>query len=1032
MPNLRLKTIVPLLVSISLLAFLTATFTMLRQASSVNDRSWWPEPTTASNDQRTMEETETVEHPIETGETLARLCVSDLAANASSVHLYDKFELTFTVNNSVATNPQFPYDPATPPGLQERCGISVEGLFLPPGEDDWQHAIRQPGFLYQNYDRRQIDQSEWLYPVGEPLWKVRFAPKRQGVWKYMVRVQTASICPEGSVPCLNWIETDPASFTVTEAKPGNHGFVEVSKTDTRYFAYSDGEPFVGLGLNVGFSNTNFTYDADEQIERYAANGIDFVRTWMSGSAIAGSAWSPWAWFEGPGYGGYLPDPGLGIAPSGSGHDFAFHLSQELNRLCLFNGFTQGQIAVKPSSTYRLSVTLMARDISGPRDHNKPDFGFTIKSGGWPKSFPDDLHDCPNLISHMRNTEWTTVDSTITTSPSQWFLDYLYLLLDNTLTGEVYVSQVSLREKLPNGGLGPEILVKSSGDAHNDFNPLRSWGWDYLLDQAANKGVHLKVVVLEKNDRVWNLLGADGNPVESGDNNNFYASPNTKVRRLHEYFWRYLAARWGYSTAIHSWELLNEGDPFNSQHYEMANSFARYMHDNEPSGHLVSTSFWHSFPAAQFWGNADYPDIDYADIHAYISTERSAYEWSPPSGTALDTDSANTYRGSRGAIRVPAGVTAKSPSIWVRGSGSWRISVMVRAQEIEGTCPYGAPSSLAGPQLMVVFDGSGNTIMPCDPAKPDQYWICTSPAGTYDYTRLERVVTIPDDDWHLMHVEFKNDFAISGTAWYDNLSIESPDGRTVRLLGDGTFDDRERMDHDTALLNESIGLRYGALSPSGSGKPVVRGEAGIDHAENSQGELPELAKDVKGVWLHNFLWGTLNPGGVYELYWWTGNIERNDLYFQFKALRDFMDNIPLHNGHYQNAEAHASEPTVRVVGQSDRLNGRAHLWIQNKNHSWWNVVNGAPWGQLGGTVTMPGLIPNQKYPIELWQFDDHGNLTVREDTLRTDAAGSIVLDLSSLPPSVTDIAVKIGSYDKPQAQITDSKGRVAAIANGGTE
>jgi len=45
----------------------------------------------------------------------------------------------------------------------------------------------------------------------------------------------------------------------------------------------------------------------------------------------------------------------------------------------------------------------------------------------------------------------------------------------------------------------------------------------------------------------------------------------------------------------------------------------------PNRHMVTTSFWHGFPAYSqktgngFWGNPKYPNIDYADVHAYIST-----------------------------------------------------------------------------------------------------------------------------------------------------------------------------------------------------------------------------------------------------------------------------------------------------------------------------------------------------------------------------------------------------------------------------
>src|SRR5205807_442665 len=133
--------------------------------------------------------------------------------------------------------------------------------------------------------------------------------------------------------------------------------------------------------------------------------------------------------------------------------------------------------------------------------------------------------------------------------------------------------------------------------------------------------------------------------------------NTKVRSLQQYYWRYLAARWGYSTAVHSWELLNEGDPYNGNHYGLADAFAAYMHQTEPSRHMVTTSMWASFPVDSFWGNAKYPNIDYADVHAYVSTGDGAYAWNPPTNMALETNVANTYQGSAGALRLNGGATS---------------------------------------------------------------------------------------------------------------------------------------------------------------------------------------------------------------------------------------------------------------------------------------------------------------------------------------------------------------------------------------
>jgi hypothetical protein len=40
--------------------------------------------------------------------------------------------------------------------------------------------------------------------------------------------------------------------------------------------------------------------------------------------------------------------------------------------------------------------------------------------------------------------------------------------------------------------------------------------------------------------------------------------------------------------------------------------------------MVTTSFWKGFPAREFWSNALYPNVDYADVHAYVSTSAAPF------------------------------------------------------------------------------------------------------------------------------------------------------------------------------------------------------------------------------------------------------------------------------------------------------------------------------------------------------------------------------------------------------------------------
>jgi hypothetical protein len=182
--------------------------------------------------------------------TPAVLQIANIQANSATVGRYEKFELTFNISGSVATNPYFPYDPSPPLGVPAGVGITVEGLFSP---DNWTTVITQPGFLYQPYERLCVSGNtpvtacppngdEWLYPSGEPVWKVRFAPQQIGTWQYRLRATDAS----------GTVESVTGTFTVTNSTlPHNRGFIRIGQADPGYFEYSDGSPFIGVGHGEG-------------------------------------------------------------------------------------------------------------------------------------------------------------------------------------------------------------------------------------------------------------------------------------------------------------------------------------------------------------------------------------------------------------------------------------------------------------------------------------------------------------------------------------------------------------------------------------------------------------------------------------------------------------------------------------------------------------------------------------------------------------------------------------------------------------
>jgi len=787
------------------------------------------------------------------------LRIGPTTPDRQSVPAFEKFELTFPLEGSVATQPDFPYDPSPPPGLPGRIGVTVEALFLPPGQTNWSQALIQPAFRYQPFQRLVSGDGEGLYPIGNITWMVRFAPQITGTWQYKLRAQDASTCPVGLAPCPYWAESNIGSFKAAAPLLGDHGFVRISPSDSRYFEFSDGTPFLGLGHQTSFGSST---QVEKVFDTYKNNGVNFLRTWLSATGVYSlgfPSWDTWA------------NSMLVFSPVYPGSEVSARIASEGDSPCIFQGFGEGaKSVIKGGKTYTLIIRAKTENIKGPRVAGKP-YGLVVKVGTWPKGLCGNPNNGLQTLSPYWNSTSDWTDYTATFSLPQDVIlgmgQFFTVALENTLDGQVYIDRVSVTET-PSG---PNILVHGDMNYHLYFDQASSWRWDYILDRAAERDIFLKLVILEKHDGILSFIRPDGSVASEPDDNFFYglnmANPDqpTKVRRLQEYFWRYLSARWGYSTAVHSWELLNEGDPFNGNHYDQAEALSKTIRATDPSQHLVTTSFWHSFPVKEFWANPDYPDLDYADFHAYIATT------------------------------------------WLQ-----------------------APNDIRDP---VTKQKCGS----------DQ--IC--------------YVTAMRDDTALYHTEHSL-----------NVRMRNP------------------------------------------GKPVVRGEAGITELSSDANPDPDLIKDTQGTWLHKLLFAQVNPGGLYELYWYADTIIANNLYPIFRRYRDFMVGIPINSGDFVDLAASMSNSNLRVLGQKDPANQRAFLWIDNRNHTWRQVVNGASIPSISGVVQIGGFQPNTDLPVQWWNTCS-GQPPVSciagiasTGTVRADNTGKITLEVTNL---ANDVAVKIGIF-----------------------
>ena len=835
--------------------------------------------TTPSALPRIEPSTEITVPPTSENAAQSALSITDISDNradydGNQIPRYARFEITFQIRNTVAHNLQFPYDPAPPNGIDlsdpAYQGISVDALFTPDG---WKTVYWQPAFYYQYFEDQlkgsSGEKGEWIYPTGGFAWKARFAPSQVGNWQYRLVARDASGSAESAM----------RSFSVVPSE--SKGFVRVSTADPRYFEFDDGSLFAGLGFNR-FENLEDPVLKDlTDFQTYQDNHIQLLRLWIS--SIYGSSWNPYIGGRNL-YDGYIPRTGLmTIGDSGNDHRvIVMRLDYEREGdtgwfdACRMQG-TDDLQAVKPNTNYKIQVRYRGFNLTGPRDSTYPDYGLVVKLGGWHSDCYQPGTGTPVTGYGENNTDWDTIEGSWN-SGDNYYLPRLHLALENVNQGEVYVESISVREDLGNGSYGPEILDRPSMQYHLYMPQAISYALDKLVKLAEQDDIYLKLVVLEKGDELFSKIKNEGGFLDDYEPDNaqaFYGVGRTvnQVRWLQQAWWRYLQARWGYSPSIHSWELANEGDPANNNYFTLTDEFGKFMHCrvfgvdvatgdgakcayDHPNAHLVTTSFWHSFPTDQFWANPAFPNLDYADVHAYIST---------------------------GWLRNPA--------------------------------------------------------LEADSA---QYHL--------DYSAATR---------------------------------RSLDGSAAR----------NRL----------------------KSKPIVRGEAGIDML-NQQRENPALAKDRQGVWLHNLLWAGLDPGALYELYWWGTSIAgqpgpdgKPGLYEVYRYFADFIHDIPLNNGNYRDAAASVDKQSLRVVGQKDTVNNRAHLWVQNNRHTWRSAVNGTRGTSgMSGTVEMNGFSPQMRLKVEWHEFTTQGEPSIRLSTVTTDSNGNIFLNLPS-DPKITDVGIKIGDY-----------------------
>ncbi|MEZ0327801.1 MAG: DUF5060 domain-containing protein [Fimbriimonas sp.] len=147
-----------------------------------------------------------------------------------------------------------------------------------------------PGFLYRPMTRELAADEEQVKPSGEAEWRVRFSPKIEGVHQVRMTAKDKS----------GTVTAEPISITATTAN--RRGFVMVSPKDSRYFAFADGTSYWPIGTNICWGGGKGTYSYDDWLPKYAENGVNYGRLWLSPSWTSFALEQPGKAAEGKGMG----------------------------------------------------------------------------------------------------------------------------------------------------------------------------------------------------------------------------------------------------------------------------------------------------------------------------------------------------------------------------------------------------------------------------------------------------------------------------------------------------------------------------------------------------------------------------------------------------------------------------------------------------------------------------------------------------------------------------------------------------------
>ena len=484
----------------------------------------------------------------------SQTCVAErklgIDVSAKEVGRYDKVEFDLRVG----TRYRNAFDP-------EEVDLNI--LLEAPGGK----RLRIPAFYLQSYQRRDVAQGRrdrvWMYPAGQPAWKARFAPTEPGTYEAIAVLKDA----DGSV------RSEPVRFECTPSE--RKGFLRVSRSDPRFFEFSNGEPFFAIGQNLAFIGQGQYVDlakAERIFAKLSDSGANYLRIWTCckdwAMAVEArkSAWGrSWHW-----------RPPIVPVPEGDDTDST--------RKCVQMPEGDGS-TLKPEPSHSVALRPETQYVFSCRVKTATDAAVHCTVSGTSLKAP---------VSSAADGGWVPLELTFETGPAEFWLGAVTFRKQGN--GKAWLEGLSLKQAAG----GPELLWEADVNrpTRGYYNPIDSFMLDQVVEAAQRHGIYLQLCLITR-DLYMEALKDD----QSAE----YQQAIRDAKRL----LRYAVARWGYSTSVAAWEHFNENDP-NLPTDRFYTETGHYLEQIDVYGHLRSTSTWHPSPK-----DCRHGELDLADVHFYL-------------------------------------------------------------------------------------------------------------------------------------------------------------------------------------------------------------------------------------------------------------------------------------------------------------------------------------------------------------------------------------------------------------------------------